>query len=162
MANYVLLATVTAKLPTGYNATISDNRISTTLIVEASNECDDLVGAGFSRSYNSNAQKFPEITDTPATPVTIQLCALWLTLSRVYEELSDIANNASDEENETPNKVYYRRLAEQKLEAVRSGVIDLTVEMSGQVQAQNKYFDSDVENDMDHKHKWTEMDTYYP
>jgi len=162
MANYVALATVTAKLPAGYTSTVSDNRISTVLIVQASNEVDDLAGPDFPRVHNSNAQKFPEITATPATPATIELCALWLTLSRVFEELSDLENRGDDEDT-VPNKVYYRRLAEKKMAQVRDSEIDVgQVEPSVSVEYQNKYFDSDIEEDMDHILKKSEMDTLWP
>ena len=161
MANYVALTTVTNKLPSGYDNDVSDSRIQNTLIVEASNEVDELAGFGFPRIYNSNAQKFPEINDTPTTPATISLCALWLTLSRVYEEMGD-KSNRGDEENEVPNKTYYRRLAINKMKDVRDGKVDLSVEANETIATQSKYFDSDVETDMDHKLKMNEMDTLYP
>lgn len=158
MANYVAQATVTAKLTTGAVTELTTGRIDA-LIISASNEVDDLVGPGFARSYNSNTQKFPQITDSPATPATVELCALWLTLSRCYEELSDEVN-FGNEENSRPAKIYYRDLADKRLTMIRNREITLNVE-GIEAEVIEKYFDATVEDGMDHIFKKSDMDALW-
>lgn len=161
MPAYVELASVKAKLPSSLPAALSDSRINT-LIGKASSECDDLAGTEFSRQFATNTQKFPDITDSdPTTPATIEQCALWLTLSRCYEELGE-ENRGVEGGREKSNKVYYRELAEKKLEQVRTGEIDLNLgdySKDTAWEAYEKY--PDDESDMDRKFTHTEMDAHY-
>lgn len=142
MASYVALATVTAELPTGHG--LADATVNG-YISDASAEVDELAGNRFPLAYNSDAQKFPEITGTPATPKTIEQCALWLALSYCFAALQK-ANRYMDDNN-PPNKVYYRDLAEAKLEKVAAGEIDLNIAVQSVLYADDKYPDDETDRD---------------
>ena len=161
MPAYVTLASVKAKLPGSLPTALSDARI-TILLGEASSECDDLVGSEYSRQFASNTQKFPDITESdPTTPATINLCALWLTLARCYEELGE-DNRGVEGGREKSNKVYYRELAEKKLELVRTGQIDLNLgeyDKTSKWEAYDKY--PDDESGMDRVFTNDAMDAHY-
>ena len=159
MASYCTSAKLTANLPgdlpTSMNATYL-----TTQITDASAECDELVGSRYARVYESNVQKFPNVSSTPATPKTIEQCALWLALSRCYETL-DVSNFGAEDES-TPRAIYFRNKAETKLARVASGEIDLSVEFGAQVTTIDRYFESDVETEKDWLSKRNEMDALWP
>ena len=158
MPNYVARASVTAKLPSGYSDVLDNDRIDD-LITNASGEIEEMAGTRFSLQYETSTQKFPEITDsTYTTPKTIELCALWLTLSYCYEELADA--NRGDVENFETNKVYYRRIATEKMEKVADGEIDLGIGLTTKIYATEKY--PDDESSFDRVFTNTDMDTYYP
>lgn len=143
-------------LPTAMNATYLASQIS-----DASAECDELVGSHFSRVYESNTQKFPDITSTPATPKTIEQCALWLALSRCYEKLE--VENYGAEDQATPRSIYFRNKAENKLKEVRDGVVELNVtSVSSGIETADRYLESDVESDKDWQNKLSEMDVLLP
>ena len=141
MPVYIDLESVKNKLPASLPSSLDDPRINE-LIEEASEECDDEVGPRYARKYESNTQKFPDEDDTPDTPATIKLCALWLTLSRCYEELGE-ENRGVEGGRHKPNKIYYRELAEEKLEKIRNGDIDLKVQPQAQGATYEKYPDDE-------------------
>lgn len=144
-------------LPAGMDSTFMDNQIAA-----SSFEVDELVGFGFTRQYKTNTQKFPDITDDPATPKTIENCALWLALSLCYEKL-DVENEGDEVgENKTSRRVYYRNKAIQQLEKIRNGVVDLNVTAEAGVEAQDKYMDDSDEEDKEWIVKKSELDTLYP
>jgi len=160
MPTYVLKNTVKNKLPSNLPDELNDARIET-LIGYASAEVDEMAGRQFSRQYNSNTQKFPDITDDPATPQTIELCTMWLVLSYCYEEMGDYENRG-DEDNDVPNKIYYRRLCESKMKKINAGDIDLDISGTAQVENIDKYPTSSEETDMKHWNKISNLDTLLP
>ena len=52
-----------------------------TQITDASSEIDALVGSLFPLAYSTSTQKFPDATSSPATPIVIQKCCVWLAAS---------------------------------------------------------------------------------
>lgn len=159
MPSYVTVANVKLKLPASLPTALSDARIAV-LVANASGEIDELVGNNYAKSYQTNTQRFPNITDTTyTTPKTIELCALWLTLSACFEELGE-ENRGAEDVNNKPNKIYYRELAEKKLEQIRSGEIQLSVLSHGtHWETDDKYVDD--ESDMDRVFTNEAMDALY-
>jgi hypothetical protein len=160
MASYCTSAKLTGALPSSL-PTSMDATFLATQITDASGEVDELAGAGFPLAYESNAQKFPNITDSPATPKTIEQCALWLALSRCYERL-EVENYGTDDET-TPRSIYFRNKAEAKLAMVRSGEIELKVTArAAGIELADRYVDGTAEADKDWLNKRSEMDTLLP
>lgn len=160
MPTYCTSAKLTDNLPSNLPDDIDATYLAAQ-ISDASAECDELVGSHFSRVYESNTQKFPDITSTPETPKTIEQCALWLALSRCYEKL-DVENYGAEDEA-IPRSIYFRNKAEAKLAQVRDGVIELNVNsVSSGIETAHRYLDSDIENDKDWQNKLSEMDVLLP
>jgi hypothetical protein len=130
---YTTQAKITAKLPATLPTTF-DAAYFTTLIADASGEIDDMAGVMWPRQFKSNVQKFPDITDSPATPKTIELCTIWLALAAAFEDLGE-ENRGNEPGASKPNKVYYRELAEAKMDRVAAGTISLYI---GAAYADNK------------------------
>ena len=157
MAAYVTRTKLTDNLPESLPSDM-DSAYLDTQIGDASSEVDELAGHQYTRSYKSGVQKFPDITDSPATPPSIEQCALWLALSRCYEKLE--AENLGGDDEVTPRKIYYRNKAEKKLKDIADGKVDLNVTQSGIIAMKERY--PDAEDDMDHVVKKTELDRLYP
>lgn len=159
MPSYVTTAKVKTRLPSSLPTALSDANIAA-LILDAGGEIDEKVGGRYAKSYVTNTQRFPEITDTTyTTPKTIQLIALWLVLSAAYEILGE-ENRAPDNETNKPNKIYYREKALAELKAIRDGDIILDVtSLSTHWDGYDKY--PDDESDMDRVFTNEAMDAHW-
>jgi hypothetical protein len=122
---------------------LSDANIAA-LILDAGGEIDEKVGNQYAKSYVTNTQRFPEISDTTyTTPKTIELIALWLVLSAAFEILGE-ENRGAEDTNNKPNKVYFREKALTELESIRNGDIILEVLSRGtNWEATEKYPDDE-------------------
>lgn len=94
-------------------------------IADASAIVESKVGPEFPLSYKSGTQKFPDITDSPATPAIIKLAATWLAASFQYVRLGRPAR-----EGETSQADIFRERAMSLLDDIRSGETDVI--LSGQ------------------------------
>lgn len=157
MAAYVTRVKLSDNLPDSLPSDM-DNAYLDTQISDASSEVDELAGHQYTRSYKSSVQKFPDITDSPATPPSIEQCALWFSLSRCYEKLE--TENLGGDDEVTPRKIYYRNKAEKKLKDIADGKVDLSVVSSGIIATKERYPEN--EDDMDHVVTKTELDRLYP
>ena len=156
MPTYTTYSKVNADLPSGHGileATID------TYISEASDEVEVRVGKKYARQYKTSTQKFPDITDSPATPSLIEKCCRWLVLAECYEDLGQ--DNRGDEQTEgnLPEKVYYRRKAEKVLKEIATDdTMDLNVSVENKFWSQEKY--PDDESDYDRIFTNENLDSY--
>lgn len=106
-------------LPTGFvTANMTD------LISIGSELVESLVGPHYAFQYNSNTQKFPNVTDTPATPTIIEICARWLAAAEGYVRLKEV-NKLSGKDLESK----FRSNAMDMLEKIANG--DVVISVSG-------------------------------
>ena len=98
-------------LPSGFVASYM-----TDMIAYASAMADAMVGTDYPFSYETNAQKFPNIASSPATPAVIEKCARLIAAAEGYVRLKEI-NKLSGKDMETK----LRQQAEKKLLAIREG-----------------------------------------
>ena len=75
-------------LPNPLPATIT-TAIQNAAIADAGSEIDAVL-TKFGLAYKSNTQKFPDITDSPATPLIIDTCAQWIAAYNCYTILKEI------------------------------------------------------------------------
>jgi hypothetical protein len=147
-----------ASLPSSLTAT--SYALITTYIGDASGEIDDRVGKKWARQYKTSTQKFPDITDSPATPKLVELCAIYLTLSWCYTKLGE-ENRGEDDNGREPMKVYYRRLAEKLMEQIaHADTVDLNISTENKFDYQEKY--PDDETAYDRVFTNDDLDTYLP
>ena len=137
----------------------------TTAIADASAEVDSLVGGDYPLSYASSTQRFPDVSDTPATPAVIKECAVWLTMSRAYMKL-DVDNVGGDGETR-PRWQVFRALAEEKLRDIAGGRVQVILsgadagtgsEAIGTVDRMTEA----EEDNSNRRVTWTEMDKLWP
>jgi hypothetical protein len=160
MPAYCLYTRVLNDLPTSLpsSLTASTYALIKTYIGDASGEIDERVGKKWARQYNSSTQKFPDITDTPATPKLVELCCVYLTLSMCFAKMGE-ENRADEDAGRVPLKVYYRNLAEKLLIAIAdSDQVDLDISTENKFWYQEKY--PDDETDYDRVFTNDELDTY--
>jgi len=98
MPTYTTSAKVLAHLPASPPVAVTGQTAND--ISDASDLVEARVGSGFSFAYESNAQKFPDITSTPATPAIIEQAARYLAVSmqfiRLKQSVSDGKNTQAD------------------------------------------------------------------
>jgi hypothetical protein len=147
-----------ASLPSSLTAT--SHALISTYIGDASGEIDERVGKKWARQYKTSTQKFPDITDTPATPKLVELTAIYLTLFWCFTKLGE-ENRGEDDNGREPMKVYYRKLAERLLKQIADDDnVDLDITTENPFWYQEKY--PDDETDYDRVFTNTELDAYLP
>lgn len=103
----------------------------TTQIADASAEVDALAGSNFPLAYSSSSQRFPNITDSPATPVLIEKCTIWLACSYIWTTIYATTRFSGDGESETPAERYRRYVTNRSntgmLDKVRSGELQIVL-----------------------------------
>lgn len=131
MPTYTTVAKVKADLPSGVPTDPSTGSAFSAngwtakigeIIDEQSQYVDDNVGGNYAFSYGSNDQKFPDITDDPATPATIDKITKNLCVAECLGYFSGIYNA-----NDNTLRVRRRDWAENKLRAIRTGEIQISV-----------------------------------
>lgn len=123
MPTYTDSASVLAHLPPSPPTTVTNYTAAD--IADASSIVESKVGPEFPLAYKSGTQKFPDITDSPATPAIIKLAATWLAASFQYVRLGRPAR-----EGETSQADLFRERAMSLLDDIRSGETDVI--LSGQ------------------------------
>ena len=125
MPTYTTVAKVQAELPSGqpegYTAETWATKIGE-LISVCSQYVDDNVGSKYPFSYKTNTQKFPDITDEPATPSTIERITRWLVTSDALGYFQGMYNV---DDAEVRKKL--REKAEYKFRAIQKGEIVISV-----------------------------------
>ena len=162
MPTYCTVARVLNDLPASLpsSLTATSHALIVTYIGDASGEIDERVGKKWERQYKTSTQKFPDITDTPATPKLVELCAIYLTLFWCYTKLGE-ENRGEDDNGREPMKVYYRKLAERLLKQIADDDnVDLDIATENPFWYQEKY--PDDETDYDRVFTNTELDAYLP
>jgi len=122
MPTYTNSANVYSELPPNLPTTVTDYTAND--IATASGLVESGVGPGFSTNYKSNTQKFPDITDSPATPAIIEIAARFYAASLQYKRLGESVG-----EGEIPKSQEYWEKAEAIVKDIREGV--RTVEIDG-------------------------------
>lgn len=122
MPIYTNSTNVLALLPSSLPSEVTDYTAAD--ITAASQLVESGVGPRFPFNYESGAQKFPDITSSPATPGIIELVARYMAASLQYIRLKESVG-----ENEQTFAEKYRNLAEEKLEEIRNG--EITVDLDG-------------------------------
>ena len=162
MPTYCTVTRVLNDLPASRpsSLTATSYALISTYIGDASGEIDERVGKKWARQYKTSTQKFPDITDTPATPKTVELAAIYLTLSWCYTKLGE-ENRGEDDNGRDPMKVYYRKLAEKLIKQIADDDnVDLDIATENPFWYQEKY--PDDETDYDRVFTNTELDAYLP
>ena len=75
-------------------------------IGDSSSELDGLVGLSFPLDYSTSSQKFPNITDSPATPIVIKRCAIWLAASYCWVTMSATSRLTTEAAESSPAEMY--------------------------------------------------------
>jgi len=162
MPAYCLYTRVLNDLPTSLPSSLTTGTYAliVTYIGDASGEIDERVGKKWARQYKTSTQKFPDITDSPATPKLVELCCVYLTLSMCFAKMGE--ENRGDEDNDrVPLKVYYRRLGERLLkEIANADEVDLNIDYENKFYIEDKYPTATTEASYDRKFTNTELDTY--
>jgi hypothetical protein len=127
MPTYCDDAGLQEELPKPLSATLTSS-YRTNQISAASWEVESLVGERYGRNYESNIQKFPNITSNPATPQLIEQATIWLSASLCYVRLytSNRMSSASEGEGEDPAS-RLRRMAEEMCMKIRTGIIGIVL-----------------------------------
>ena len=86
-------------------------------IADASAYVDGMVGKRY--PMLGDGQKFADITDSPATPALIELCARWVAAHYGWLKLGEINRT------EATNATKYLEMADDKLKAIREGEADI-------------------------------------
>lgn len=124
MPTYTTSAKVQLELPSTLPTDFVTNYMAT-MIADASAIVEDEVGTDYAFNYNSSTEKFPAITDSPATPALIEKITRALAAAEGYVRLGEI-NKISDEES-MEGKL--REWAEEKLQKIRDG--EIIISLSG-------------------------------
>ena len=107
--------------PDGYNETQWNTKLNE-IIAQKSQQVDDSVGGNYAFSYGDSDQKFPDITDDPCTPATIEKCCRYLACSDALGYFSGIYNA-----DDNALRLRRRDWAEKKLEKIRQGIVKISV-----------------------------------
>ena len=122
---YTTVAKVQAELPrgepTGYTTETWATKLSE-LIAERSQYVDDGVGGAYPFSYNSSTQKFPDITDDPATPSRIEVITRYLTVSDAMGIIGGTYNIG-----EPSQKTLTRSKGEAQLKDILNGKLSISL-----------------------------------
>ena len=149
MPAYCAYTRVLNDLPTSLpsSLTATTYALIKTYIGDASGEIDDRVGKKWARQYATSTQKFPDITDSPATPKLVELCCVYLTLSYCFAKMGE-DNRGDEDSGRLPLKVYYRKLAEEIMQEIAySDAVDLNITTENKFDYQEKYPDDETEYD---------------
>lgn len=117
MATYCTDAQVTRWLPDNLPADFDSAAERLAYITEASAQLDAIIGPRF--ALNASFQKFPDVTDSPATPAVIQLPASLLAAALIL-----LAMGALNLVTRDPKPLEDR--AARTLDAIRNGVMHVT------------------------------------
>lgn len=121
MATYTTSAKVAIHLPDDVPAAVSA-RVDDD-ITDASAIVDGAAGSRFPLSYGGSVQRFPDITDSPATPALIELCARWYAASFQWARMGQSAVDGEQTEAEK-----FEKKAEALLERIRNGEVAVTID----------------------------------
>ena len=160
MPSYCVYTRVLNDLPSSLPSSLTDTSYALikTYISDASGEIDERVGKKWARQYKTSTQKFPDITDTPATPKLVELCCVYLTLSMCFAKMGE-DNRGDDDSGRVPLKVYYRKLGEDLLKKIaHDDDVDLDISTENPFWYQEKY--PDDETDYDRTFTNDELDKY--
>ncbi len=130
MAAYTTDAKVLLYLPAPTPATLTA-AYRAQAITDACAEVDGLVGIRFGLDYGSGAQRFPDTTDSPATPVLITRCATLLAAAECWQKMYEVNREAFGKEDMST------RLREQVTNTHDTGLADkirlglITITISG-------------------------------
>jgi len=119
MPTYCTSADVLLELPPSPPASVTDNIAID--IAHASDLVEAGVGTAFPLAYNSGAQKFPDITDSPATPRIVALAAIYLAAARQYQRMGQLHDKDANQRTILEDK------AEAILEGIREGNTDVVL-----------------------------------
>ena len=117
MPTYTTSAKVDELLPSSLPAAI-DADDKARWIADASSIVDGRVGRRF--AVLSSGQKFADITDSPATPPQIELCARWLAAYFGFAALRELNKGKGPSQGSS-----YYRLAMDTLKEIRAGNVDV-------------------------------------
>jgi hypothetical protein len=120
MPTYCTSTDVLNYLPDNPPSTVTDHLSDD--IATASDLVESGVGPRFALLYKSNAQKFPDVTDSPATPNIVRRAATFYAASLQWLRLKESVG-----ENETPSWEKYQAMAEQLVADIRNGARDVIV-----------------------------------
>ena len=120
MPTYCTTDKLNTYLPDSLPAAVSGKQA--TDIADASEVVDAKVGGRFGLNYNSNTQRFPEVTDDPATPAIIQQATALLAAGVQYQRLKERVGDG-----EVSMAEVYRKRGEAILEQVKSGEIEIVL-----------------------------------
>ena len=109
MPVYTTLTELGYWLPDNLPATITTT-LKTAMIANASSQIDARL-TRFELAYNSGTQKFPDVTDSPATPANINEICQMLAASLIYVILKEI-NKSEYKQGEHLRQLAYDRLLE--------------------------------------------------
>lgn len=101
-----------SSLPAALTTTLQDQYIA-----DGSAYVDGMVGKRF--PILSSNQKFADITDSPATPALIELCARWVAAHFAWLKLGEINRS------EPTNASRYLEMADAKLKEIRDGEVEI-------------------------------------
>lgn len=121
MPTYTTSENVQDELPNNLPTNFVTNYMAD-FISAASGQVESLTGPGYSFSYESNAQKFPNISSDPATPEMIEYCTRLIAASLGYSKLKE-NNKLSGKDLETKLRIK----AENYLESIREGRIVISL-----------------------------------
>jgi len=121
MASYTSDAKLLVELPSSLPSTLS-SAVRAQYISDASAEVDSRVGPRYGLDYATNTQRFPDITDDPATPEVIEQIARWLAAARCYRKLGDINRDVATGMS-TPER--YEKQAWELLKEIKTGGIQI-------------------------------------
>ena len=125
MPVYTTVAKVRAELPsgepTGYTTETWNTKLGE-LIAERSQYVDDGVGGAYSFSYKTNTQKFPDITDSAATPSSIEVITRYF----VASDAMGIFGGSYNVGDPTP-KTKLRQKAEAQLKEIHDGKTSISL-----------------------------------
>jgi hypothetical protein len=120
MPTYTTSAKVLAHLPSSPPASVTDNTAAD--IADASDRVEAEAGPRFARSYQSDAQKFPNVADTPATPAIIEQAARFYAVSMQYARLGE-----SVTEDEVPMEIKFEARAEKLMQKIRDNEAEVAI-----------------------------------
>lgn len=139
MPTYTTTTQVEAILPTLPASITSADKAR--WIADASGMVDEEVGRRY--PVQSTGQKFADISDSPATPVGIELCARWYAAYFAFLQLREI--NKSDELNSRAST--YFKLAQNRLKMIRQGEIPLHDSTGAELDSTEQVWSSTEERD---------------
>jgi len=120
MATYTTSVKVLLHLPSSPPSEVTNNTNND--IADASALVDSRVGPRFSLAYESEAQRFPDITSTPPTPPVIELAARYLAVYLQYIRLKETVA-----EGESSQADKYKKMADEIFKEIEENKIIVEV-----------------------------------
>ena len=117
---YTNSANVAIELPSDVPAAIT--AVIATDIAAASELVEAEVGPCFALAYNSGADKFPGIADSPATPAIVEMAARYYAASLQWGRIGETVD-----EGEISQGVRYFKMAQERLKGIRNGKYQVLV-----------------------------------